>query len=452
MTDINPSAAKLPHDRTSGRPWTATEVIYQIFPDRFRRGSNAPRVQSDARHWRGEPVRVTDDRSRLTDPKLHQNHFYGGDLEGIAGALPYLSDLGVTAIYLNPIFAANTTHRYDTTDYQRIDPMLGDRRDFEALVQAMRRHEMMLVLDGVFNHTSSDHPWYHEVESRRSRYIMKPDGEAMSWQNSGHLPKLDLQNEEVVASILKVIDAWPEADAWRLDAGHLIPRATLRRIREHAAPRRIIVEDWNYAQHYDERHLADGVTNYAFREYLRCFFTEDCSPETLFDRMRLWIDGYPRDFLRRSWNYLENHDLTRFRREVGRERLMRALVMKFTTPGTPMLFQGIETGLEGGPGDTHTRAPFDWDESTWDRELLDHVRSLIALRRDHPVLATGEFKPLYADNRTRTLAYEMRDERRGERAVIALNDGYRSASIELNGDPGRIDLDAGAWRVSFHHD
>ncbi len=432
-------------DHSSSFCRSEPEIIYQIFPDRFRCARPETNPAPGAWHYHGKPIGVSTERTLLCNSPTDQFTFMGGDLEGIRQSLPYLRELGVTSVYLNPIFAARSTHRYDAIDFHRIDPVLGDRRDFERLAADLHASGMRLWLDGVFNHTSHEHPWHVDEALRKRFYAMRTESEAMTWMNSGHLPKLDTQNPDVLRAILDVVASWPEVDGWRLDAGHLLPRETLRAIRTAVAPRPVVVEDWHFGAHYFQQRLADGVTNFLFREAMRAFFIEDCSPETLAARLSTWIDGYPASAAARSWTFLDNHDTARFRTTVGPGRMERALVYLFTLPGTPLIFQGTEMGLDGRT-EGESRAPIPWDEREWDQGVMGTVKRLIALRKDNPVLVEGSFRPLYADNRSRTLAFERVSP--DARAVVAVNDGYHGSRFRIGTEA--FDLDAGEWRVVLY--
>lgn len=418
------------------------DLAYQIFPDRWRNARPELTPRPGAWTWHGRPIEVATRRGRLTQSPNNQYTFYGGDLEGVRASLDYLERLGVTLLYLNPIFAARSTHRYDATDFFRVDCALGNRADFERLADDLHGRGMRLFLDGVFNHTSDQHPWHQDVASRRRYYLMQEGDRAMSWMGRGMLPKLDTQSPLVIRQLFKILAAWPEVDGWRLDAAHLLPQALLAEIRRRIAPKPIIVEDWGWARHYQGKNLADGVTNFLFRTAMVDYFREDMSPETLLDRLDAWIHAYPAKFLAASWNFLDNHDTPRFRSIVGRERLLRALVLLFTLPGTPLLYHGMEIGLEGKDAG-ESRAPMIWQPRKWDHGVLEHVMRLARLRREFPVLAHGKFTPLAADNRSRALAFERRDGR--SRAVVALNDGYHPWRCRLA--DANLRLNPGAWCV-----
>ncbi len=426
------------------------EVVYQIFPDRFRNGNPAITPRPGAWKWHGQPIGISTDPTRLTAMKTHQKTYFGGDFEGIEQSIPHLKSLGVTLVYLNPIFAARTSHRYDTIDYTKPDAALGSRADFDRMVDAMHANGIKVFLDGVFNHTGIDHPWHVDPVMRKRMYVMRDDEHAMGWMGGSGLPKLDTQNGEVQQAILEILDGWHNVDGWRLDAAHLLPQAFLKRLTDHVAPKPVLVEDWNFAQHYFTNELAHGVTNFPFREAMKCYFVEDCSPETLLARLRMWIDLYPEVNHPYCWNYLDNHDLGRFRDDVqSRERLLRALVFKFTLPGSPLLFQGIEIGLEGEDAE-RSRIPMPWDdESSWDQEVLATTRALSALRHEYQVLVEGSFEGVFADNRSRTLAFARRTVVGGDShsAIIAINDGYQACIFDAGF--GSWSLEPGEWRIEI---
>lgn len=431
-TNSNPRTPRQPLPRTP----LHHEIVYQIFPDRFRNGRPEITPKPGAWSWRGRPIEVSHNIDDFTRHPEDQYTFFGGDLEGIRLSLPYLADeLGVTAVYINPIFAARSTHRYDAIDFLRIDPALGDRRDFEALACDLHQRGMKLILDGVFNHTSVDHPWNAELETRRRYYMMRDEIHPMTWQNHGSLPKLNTLAEPVVEHLMQVLDAWPECDVWRLDAGHLLPESLLLKIRERAYPRPIIMEDWLFAPFYFDRELGDGVTNFAFRESLRKFFCEDGSPESLLGWLGGLIDHYGPNPVQQSWNVLDNHDVSRFISEVGRAHLLRAFVLQMTMPGNPLIFQGTEFGMTG-KGEAYVRVPLNWHRETWDLDLLEHVKRLIRIRRSSPVFSTGAFVPIFADNYSRTLAYarvaDPTNPGSGPLAIVALNDGYWPGEVQLS--------------------
>lgn len=404
------------------------EIVYQIFPERFCNGDPSNDVRTGEYMWRGRTAVRSSDPARFDDPRKGQCMFYGGDLAGITQKIPYLKELGITAVYLNPIFASHSTHKYDTDDYFTVDPHFGTRAEYETMVRHLHDAGIRVVLDGVFNHTSFHHPWYRGLRTRRRFYCMKNCREPMTWMNFGSLPKLNVERPQVEAAILRVIDAWPEIDGWRLDAAHLLPASFMRKLKRRIeAVRRnniVIMEDWTDSYFHFKDGLCDGVTNFLFSKLMERYFVEDCSPETLFKRIATFIDRYPWANAVQNWNHLANHDTSRFPDRIGgrMDRFRLAQALQFTLPGTPLIFQGDEIGMTGRT-EAACRRPMEWDSRKWNREVLEHTRRMTRLRRTHPVLSAGRWKPLDAVNHSRVLVFERRMPS-GERAVIAMNDGY----------------------------
>jgi len=257
----------------------------------------------------------------------------------------------------------------------------------------------------------------------------------MTWMNGRSLPKLNPERPEVQRELLRVIEAWPEIDGWRLDAAHLLPVTFLiklkRKVESLGRTRIVIMEDWTDSSGHFQDRICDGVTNFLFRDAVERFLVEDCSPETLLKRLSAWIHRYPWPNVVQSWNLLDNHDTFRLYSRVGRQtdRFKIAQVLQFTLPGTPMIYQGDEIGMTGKT-DAESRAPMIWDQSRWNAEILAHTRFLTGLRRRHPVLSRGRWRPLLAVNANRVLAYERRAPS-GARAVVAINDGYAPFDLRL---------------------
>ncbi|MEW6062450.1 MAG: alpha-amylase family glycosyl hydrolase, partial [Bacteroidota bacterium] len=202
--------------------WVADAIFYQIFPERFANGdpTNDP---PNCERWGGTPT---------------SNNFFGGDLQGIINRLDYLSELGINALYLNPIFAADSNHKYNTKDYFSIDPSFGTNKTFEKLLHECHKRNIRVVIDGVFNHVGTAHVAFQDVKEhgRESKYVSwfniysfpvneprKPNYEC--WWGHGALPKLMVQNPEVKKYIFDVTTFWTTKgiDGWRLDVANEIP-------------------------------------------------------------------------------------------------------------------------------------------------------------------------------------------------------------------------------------
>lgn len=398
-------------------------VVYQIFPDRFRRDPDGPRFRSGDWRWHREPIVVSSHARDLTHRHRHQATFYGGTLGGVARSLEDLAGLGAEALYLTPIFEARSSHRYDTDDYLRIASALGGRAAYDALMAESDRLGLPVVLDGVFNHTSYHHPWF--TAHAATHYQQAAPGVPETWMGTGLLPKLDVGRPEVEAGLLGVIDHYPEAAGWRLDASHLLPKAFLARLRERiGSARGVIGEDWDDPR-YDLRDgLYDGVTNFAFHRNTLALLNGDCPPETYARRLQGLQESWPESALHRSWNLLNNHDTDRFMSKIGeREPLLPlARLLQTTLPGSPLIYYGDEYGLTGW-GDWGARGPWPLNPTPVQRERRAQLARLLAWRKAQPALYTGGLRFLEADNRERTLGYRREAVADGPAVTVRLNFG-----------------------------
>ncbi|HEX9441118.1 MAG TPA: glycoside hydrolase family 13 protein [Roseiflexaceae bacterium] len=418
--------------------WVRHAVFYQIFPDRFANGdpSNDP---ENVQPWG-------------TTPNFH--NFMGGDLQGIIDRLDYLSSLGVTALYLNPIFQATSNHKYNTFDYTRIDPHFGDLATFHSLIAAAHDHGIRVVLDGVFNHCGRGFYAFHDVMEngpnspyRRWFYIErfpinpyhgdKPSN-YRTWWDFRSLPKFNTDHPPVRRCLLGVARYWIEqgADGWRLDVPNEIADHSFwrefRDVVKGANPDAYIVgEIWNDATPWLDGTQFDAVMNYLFRDLCRDFFARDSFRADAFGAgIDHLLKLYSRAATETQLNLLGSHDTARFRTEAGgdRARLRLATLFQMTFPGAPCVYYGDEVGMEGGP-DPLCRGCFPWNEAAWDAEELEWTRSCIAMRHAHPALRTGEYQSILARSTVNVYAFARWDER--EQLVVALNNRDLTRTLDL---------------------
>lgn len=400
--------------------WVKDAVFYQIFPDRFAQSGRVPKP-SNLEPWDSPPT-------------LHG--FKGGDLIGVLEHLDYLQDLGVNAIYFNPIFQSTANHRYHTCDYYQVDPILGGNEAFRQLLDAAHQRGIRVVLDGVFNHTGRGFfPFVHILENGSASpyldwFIIKgfplyayasrrrPNYEA--WWGLRALPKLNTENPRVREFIIGVAEYWLREgiDGWRLDVPLEIRTPGFweefrQRVKAINPEAYIVAEIWEEATEWLLGEHFDAVMNYVFSR-AAWGFCGGTSLEVAYrpggfilrplnglkfavamDRL---LSRYPWEVTLAQLNLLDSHDTPRllnlFRGDRRRVRLAVLLLMTF--PGAPCIYYGDEIGLEGGP-DPDCRRAFPWDESRWDKDLLEWYRRCITLRHALPALRRGEFRRLYAD-------------------------------------------------------
>ena len=429
--------------------WAKGATIYQVFPDRFYKSGDCDLT------GKLEPYVVHEnwDEEVFWQPtpkgEVLNNDFYGGNFRGITEKLPYLADLGVTILYLNPISKSFSSHRYDTGDYKTPDPMLGTTADFTALCDAAHALGIHVILDGVYSHTGSDSLYFDKQKTFGGKGAYNsPDSPYHSWYtfydypdsyncwwNFDTLPtvkKLDpafmdyiIENEDsVVAHWLRL-----GADGFRLDVADELPNefmaALKRRVREVKPDALVLGEVWEDASNkiaYDvrRRYFVDGtldsVMNYPFRTAILNFLRGSDDGAGLARTVLTIMENYPRQVLHCNMNLLSTHDtarilttlvddydgprqelakrkLTDAQRELAKARLLLASFLQYTLPGSPSLYYGDETGMEGGK-DPFNRRPYPWGRE--DKELQVHFRALGQLRKDHAALRTGDTEILRA--------------------------------------------------------
>jgi cyclomaltodextrinase / maltogenic alpha-amylase / neopullulanase len=433
--------------------WVRDAVFYQIFPDRFARSERVPKA-SNLQPWGAPPT----------------GHAYqGGDLLGVVEHLDYLTDLGINAIYFNPIFQSGSNHRYHTHDYFQVDPMLGGNAALRELLDAAHTRGIRVVLDGVFNHASRGFFQFHDIleNGADSAYLdwfhveewpLHPYGGGKAnyaaWWGNRALPKLNTNTPAVRRFIWDVARYWIDfgIDGWRLDVPHEIDDdefwREFRRVVKAANPDAYIVgEIWGEAERWLQGDQFDAVMNYGVaRAALGFFASETLDREYRPGGFRLTplrgrafshqierlLALYPEAITQAQLNLLDSHDTARFITQAGGDwdALRLSLLLLMALPGPPCVYYGTEVGMAGGP-DPDCRRAFPWhDESSWDRDLLDFTRRAITLRKTHPALRRGSFETLYAHEDIVIFARKTE----GDAAVIAFNAGRETQSVTCDVD------------------
>lgn len=424
--------------------WVKHAVFYQIFPERFANGEPATDPEN-VQPWGTAPT---------------NSNFMGGDLRGIIERLDYLAALGVNALYLNPIFQSTSNHKYNTTDYLRIDPHFGTLASFQELIASAHQRGIRVILDGVFNHCGRGFFAFNDILENESAspylnwfrvsalplhaYDMSRPANYLSWWDYRSLPKFNTDHLPVRRFLLRVAQYWIEqgADGWRLDvpneiADHEFWRE-FRRVVKGANPDAYIVgEIWQDATPWLDGTQFDAVMNYLFRDLCRDFFAHAA---LTVDKFAAAIDDllkrYPLEATLVQLNLFGSHDTARFLTEAGGDvrRLFPAVLFQMTFPGAPCIYYGDEVGMSGA-GDPHCRGCFPWDSTTWNHKLYDWFKRCIAIRHAHPALRTGQFRTLFARADLPIYAFARWDEQ--ECLIVALNlrDRSRTLDLPLDGVP-----------------
>ena len=435
MPWMNPADCIAPPD------WVRHTVWYQVYPDRFCRGGSG---RPGALPWRHGPV---------TNAER-----FGGDLAGIVQKLPYLAGLGVNGLYLNPIFAARSFHKYDTTDYTRVDPDFGTEADLQELVRQAHANGIRVMLDAVFNHCGPGFaPWRDVVEKGpgsawRDWFFVNrwpveegrtDDGRYFSFSFHGGMPKLNTNHPAVQDYLIGLCEDWVrryDIDGLRFDVGNEISHAFLRRLRVRLKALKpdlyLLGEIWHDAPAWLEGDEYDAVMHYPLQSAVRRFFEDESLPARAFGwQAGRCLAAYAPQVSAAQFTLLDSHDTIRLRSRVRSEdEFWQQLAALFTLPGSPCVYYGTELALEGGR-DPDCRRCMPWDELDTDagRARLDAMRSLIALRRTEPDLQGSGVT--FCPGSGRLVRY-----RRGS-VEVCLNAGTAPAALM----PGGTALFARGW-------
>lgn len=468
------------YDRGFNTPdWLDGGIIYQIFPDRFfssgEEKKNVPEDRFICKDWYKQP-----EYRQIPEKCTLGNDYYGGDFKGIEEKLPYLKSLGVSCIYLNPIFEAHSNHRYNTADYMKTDPSLGTEEELVSLIKAAEKQGIYLVLDGVFSHTGDDSIYFN------SKHRYDADGAAYSegspyhsWYKFGNYPtgyacwwgvpslpeteENDLSFSDFITGENGVIRYWLKKGikGWRLDVADELPDEFLDRIRlavkSEGEDNYLLGEVWEDATNkisYGSRRRflrgrqLDSVMNYPFANAI-VDFVKNGNSQGLYNTVLNILENYPPQAVKLLMNHIGTHDTARIltvlasnMSETGDRRwqseqvlnseqyadgvrlLKLAAVLQFTLPGVPSVYYGDEAGLTGY-GDPFCRAGYPWGRENG--ELIDFYKKLGQFRRSSPVFASGDFIPVYAQSAVFAFI-----RKKGKRAVLtAVNSGNASAEIEI---------------------
>jgi cyclomaltodextrinase / maltogenic alpha-amylase / neopullulanase len=444
--------------------WVRDAVFYEIFPDRFAGSERVPKP-GPLEPWDAPPTR---------------HGFKGGDLLGIVEHLGYLEDLGVTALYLTPIFQSASNHRYHAYDYLTVDPLLGGDAALRELLDAAHARGMRVILDGVFNHSgrgfwpfhhvlengaaSPYRTWFHfddaALDAGRPLLAYPPAGTPSSalgyraWWGIAALPKLNIAEPAVREYLLGVAEHWLRfgIDGWRLDVPEEIDDEAFwhdfrRRSRAIRPDAYLVGEIWRVAPEWVHGDRFDALMDYPLAEAIIGFaggsrldmdvvrshpeFAAHITPTdgpAFAARLVDLLAAYEPEVVAAQLNLLGSHDTPRLRTVLGDDLtgVRLATLIQLTLPGAPCFYYGDEIGLAGG-NDPDCRRAFPWDEGAWDHDLHAFVRELVRVRAAEPALRAGQVNVVAAAGAA--VAYERRLD--DTRLVVAVNAGD---------DPARLDL------------
>lgn len=414
--------------------WVQDTIFYQIFPDRFNNG-NLSNSSKKVCKWGDKPVR---------------DNFFGGDLEGIIRKLPYLGELGINALYLNPIFKSPSNHKYNTTDYYKIDPIFGDENTLKRLVEELHQRKMRIILDGVFNHCGDTFWAFQDVIEKgpKSKYkdwfiiksypiIKQPEPNYRCWMGVPSMPEFNSDNSEVREYLLKVVKYWikeADIDGWRLDTVEYMDPSFVRQLREAAKEIKkdvyVMGEVMGVATSWFKSKSLDAVMNYKLRDLIIDFFIKKVINAVEFNQQLYnfrqtysdWINPF-------MFNLLDSHDVPRFLTLCGgnvkKTKLAAAFLMTYI--GAPVIYYGDEVGMMGGE-DPDCRRTMIWNKNQQNIDLLNFYKKIIKLRRENLALRRGNFKCLYQQGGLYCFSRQLNE----EKIVVALNNSDKNEEINIS--------------------
>lgn len=380
--------------------WAQEGIVYQIMPERFCNGDLT-----------NDPPQVNKWTERVT---FHS--FFGGDLRGIIKKLDYLVELGITMIYMTPIFLSSSNHKYNVEDYYKIDPMFGTKEEFKELVDSAHKRGIRIILDGVFNHSSDDFFAFADIKKKgmESKYIdwyyleeLPVDMEKVNYITFGNhiscMPKLRMSNPEVEQYFIEVGKFWIQEyqiDGWRLDVcdevDHSFWKSFYKAIKRLDKDKLIIGEIMHGNPAFARGDENDGTMNYPFREAVKDFFYDGVvDAEGFMDALSTRRHSCMKSMNKQMFNLLDSHDTQRFLIDAKQDvrKLILASVFQFTYVGIPYIYYGDEVGMTG-KGDPYCRKPMEWDGDKQNKQLLEHFQKLCHLRKKYKVLVDGDFQTL----------------------------------------------------------
>jgi len=457
--------------------WIHGGVIYHIFVDRFRRGGEL-RLRPGAVYrddWGGCPYYLPDEKNIV-----HNNDFFGGNLYGIIEKLPYLEEMGVTCIYLSPVFEAASNHKYDTGDFMKIDGAFGGDEAFEKLCSTAGARGIKVILDGVFNHVGIDSRYFNKYghydsvgagQGRDSPYYdwftFREDGTYDAWWGIELLPAINEHNpayRDFICGEDGVIAHWTRkgVSGWRLDVVDELPDVFLdplcAAMKRENCESLIVGEVWEDASNkiaystrrrYFQGGQLDSVTNYPLKDaMIACVKDKDVS--RLADTVAMLCRNYPGNVLNSLMNILGTHDtmriltvlsgadfphdkrdmehfrLTDAQFSVAKKQLKLASTLQFTLPGVPCVYYGDEAGMQGG-ADPFNRRCYPWGNE--DSELIAWYMALSRMRKEHSCFKDGKYELIEA----RAGLFAFTRGKGNGRILVAVNVSDSDRTLEAEG-------------------
>ena len=442
--------------------WFEEGVLYHIFVDRFNKTGKIHNPKKNSfmyANWEDTPMYI-----KNSEGEIARWDFHGGNLKGIISKLNYLKSLGISIIYLSPIFEAQSNHKYDTGNYKAIDPMFGDEEIFKELIEEAKEKGMSIILDGVFSHTGDDSIYFNKYgnydslgayQSKESKYsswynFKNYPNEYDCWWGVKSMPNVNENEESYMDYIIRdkdsVINKWMNygVKGWRLDVVDELPNKFLDELRKETLKANnesiLIGEVWEDASNkisYNERrkyllgNQLNGVTGYVFKNIILDFLTYKISSSDAYNKFMTIKENYPKYAFKSNLNLLGTHDTPRILTELNedKELLNLAVAIQMTFEGVPYVYYGDEAGMTGGK-DPDNRKTYPWKNE--DKELIAFYKKMIKDRNNNEVLSRGDTTFLNLENED-VFAYIRHMENSQENEVLVIvNRSNNENTVSIN--------------------
>ena len=442
--------------------WYKEGVIYHIFVDRFNNGNRNKKPSNPKENsfiyanWTDTPMYIKDKNNDIV-----RWDFHGGNLKGITDKLAYLKKIGVSIIYLSPIFESSSNHKYNTGDYKKIDPMFGDEEIFAELIEKAEQRGISIILDGVFSHTGADSKYFNKFgrydaigayQSEESKYSSWYNFETFPkeyqcWWGVNDLPNVNELDPSYMDYIIRgndsVIKKWTSmgVKGWRLDVADELPPQFIKELKKELKDNNddaiLLGEVWEDASNkvsYGETreyllgNELDSVMGYPFRENVIDFLQGDITSQQLNNRFMTIKENYPKESFKSNLNLISSHDVTRIKTELNEdsEKVKLAVAIQATFEGVPHIYYGDEAGLCGGV-DPDNRRTYPWKNE--DEDMVEFYKEAINTRKKYSTLIHGEteFVNTFDEN---VFAYIRSTET--EKALVLINRSENHIDLNMN--------------------
>lgn len=449
--------------------WYKEGILYHIFVDRFNNGNRTKKVSNPKKNsfiyanWDDDPMYIKDNEGNIV-----RWDFYGGNLKGIIDKLGYLKKLGVSIIYLSPIFEASSNHKYDTGDYKKIDAMFGDEEIFRELLDKASKKGINIILDGVFSHTGSDSIYFNKYnrysdlgayQSEESKYnswykFNNYPEDYDCWWGVKSLPNVNELDPTYIDYIIKnddsVLKKWTTmgVKGWRLDVADELPEQFIKEFKKElkdlSDDNILIGEVWEDASNkisYNQRReyllgeQLDSVMGYPFRTNIVSFLKNDIKSIDLLNRFMQIKENYPSEAFKSNLNLIGSHDVKRIKTELDedRELVKLAVGIQMTFEGIPYIYYGDEAGICGNT-DPDNRRTYPWKKE--DEDMIEYYRNLTTIRKKYKALIYGETSFIDTKNAD-VFAFIRKTEE--EKLLIVVNRSENENDIKLHLDDNTIE-------------